>query len=59
MSNTNAKYKRKIQISTINVKHARQCYVSHDSISFESCWAPDINVHLSWWGSLEANIVFL
>ncbi len=27
-----------------------------DSISFESCRAPDINVRfMSWWGSLEAN----
>ena len=31
-------------MSNINAKYKRQFYFSHDSISFESCWDPDINV---------------
>ena len=46
---TNVKRKRQIQMSNLNVNNKRHFYFSHDSISFESCWAlrhPIIQVHM-------------
>ena len=47
-------------MSNINVKYKRQFYFSHDSISFESCWDPDINVgSLCLGGDRSKQIVFV
>ena len=38
------KLKCKMSMPNASVKNKCQFYFSHDSISFESCWAPNINV---------------
>ena len=41
----NAKYKYKIQVTNVIVIYFKYTRLfSHDSIAFESSWAPDINV---------------